>query len=258
SSAVHGNGEGAGSMECEVHVGRRPVGYCKKCGRFGCEKCLVRVIVGGDIGRRSRNTEILVCHDCLNKFRPDLILSTLDWGRVGKKKRAARIRRSRKQARKLLVVAVAVASTSLAIAAAVMFRPLTNVSRHFDSAEEVATKSLEALAAGNVNKFLSCVDVRAFMCRMDSTGLMRRDYEQAGRKQRNELEASHCEFLAKDFFVTHNLRRKFKVVRQDVREDSASFVISPWIQFGNKLYKRILLERKRGVWKISGLASPDY
>jgi len=68
----------------------------------------------------------------------------------------------------------------------------------------------------------------------------------------------HCNFLIKDFFVPANMRKEYSVVGSEIDEDSASIRVKPWIRFGNRLYKRLLLKKKMGHWQISGLASPDY
>lgn len=244
-------------MECKAHPGKKSVGYCKKCGSFGCEECIVKVYVRGDVGKQSRPEEILVCRECLSKIRPDLIPSKSDEKRSPKKKPTARRRKIGKRTVKIMAATAAVV-VALAVWAAATFLTRIDTSHQFESAEEVAADALNALSAGNAKEFFSCVNVKEFMCRMDSTGVTSRDYQQADDKRRAELEASHCELLANDFFTPNNLRKKFTVTGQDTKEDSASVAVKPWIQFGNKLYKRVLLEKNMGQWKISGLASPDY
>lgn len=245
-------------MECKIHPGRNSVGYCKKCGSFGCEECVVKVHVRGEIGKQSRPEEVLVCRECLSKMRPDLIPPKREEKRPSKKKLTPRKRKTGKAIAKIMGVAAAVVLVALAGWAAATFLPRINISHQFQSADEVAAEALDALSAGNAKEFFSCVDVKEFMCRMDSTGLTHRDYEQADGKRLAELEASHCELLANDFFTPNNLRKKFTVTAQEIKEDSASVTVKPWIQFGSKLYKRLLLKKSMGQWKISGLASPDY
>jgi len=144
------------------------------------------------------------------------------------------------------------------IAAAVIFLPHVRLSRQFMTAEETAQEALDALAAGNAEKFFSCVDVRGFMCRMDSTGMTAKDYRQASGSRASELLACHEELLEGSFMVTGNLKKTFTIVGEEVNGDMASVVVKPWIQFGNKLYKQVVLERHASGWKIAGLAKPDY
>jgi hypothetical protein len=245
-------------MECTTHPGRNSVGYCKKCGSFGCDECIVKVLVKGEVGKKSRPEEVLVCRDCLSKIRPDLMHLQSNKPRASKKTPTPRKRKAGKRTGKIMAVAVVVVVVAIAAWAAATVLPRINFSRQFKSAEEVAAEALAALSAGKTKDFFSCVDVRAFMCRMDSTGLTKRDYQQADGKRWAELEASHCELLTKDFFTSSNLRKKFTVTGKDIKKDSASVDVKPWIQLGNKLYKRVLLEKNMGQWKISGLASPDY
>ena len=245
-------------MQCAAHPDRNSVGYCKKCGSMGCAECLIKVEVRGDIGTQSRATEALVCRDCLSRIRPDVIPPKHAGKRASKKKTVARKREVRKRPAKAAVAGGAVAIVFLAIWAVTTFLPRTDISHPLMSADEVAAEGLDALAAGNTEQFLSRVDVCEFICRMDSTGMTQRDYEDADSKRRSELLASHGELLAKDLFVDGNLSKKFTIIGQNVKEDSASVSIKPWIRFGNRLYKRIVLENRAGVWKICGLASPDY
>ncbi len=139
-----------------------------------------------------------------------------------------------------------------------MFIARSNPSRNLLSAEEVVSEALTALAAGDTNSFLECVDVKTFVFKMDSTGLTLRDYEHADRERKAQLESSHSELLARDFLVTANLQKKFEISGQEIKDNSASFSVRPWIQFGSKLYRQILLEKKGGRWRISGLAAPDF
>ncbi len=245
-------------MECAIHPERNSVGYCKKCGKFGCEECLVKVAIKGPVGTQSKATEALVCRECLGKARPDLMPPQLDKKSARTSSRPAQVRRSRKGAGKLAAVAAALILVAAGIAAAVMYLPRANISHQMMTADEVVTEALDALSAGNIDKFLSCVDVTGFVCRMDSTGLTIRDYEEAGRERKKELLDLHCNFLIKDFFVSANMRKEYSVVGSEIDEDSASIYVKPWIRFGNRLYKRLLLKKKMGHWQISGLASPDY
>jgi len=245
-------------MQCATHSDRSSIGYCKKCGSFGCAECLVKVEVRGDPGTQSRPTEVLVCRECLARIRPDLIPPEPGGKRTVKEKSAVRRRKSGKRRTTVLAACGAFVLVVFAAAVAVTFVPRINVSHQLMSAEEVAVGGLSALSAGDAGQFLSCVDVCEFMCRMDSTGMTRRDYEEADRKQRRELLESHGELLTRDLFVVGNLRKKFEVAGQDIEEDSASVAVKPWIQFGNRLYRRIVLEKKMGEWKICGLDSPDY
>ena len=123
--------------------------------------------------------------------------------------------------------------------------------------DEIAASMLAALSEGKKEDFLKHVDVTAFAGLMDSTGLTRRDYAQANSARRKELEVVHAELLAEDLFISANTGRKYQIVGQDVKEFSADFMINPWIQFGNKLYKRLTFEKRGDHWKLTGLASPD-
>ena len=246
-------------MECAFHPGKNSVGYCKKCARFGCEECLVQVAMRtGPVGKSSKATEVLICRECLGKVRPDLALPKVEKEPAKKSARSAQPRRSIKRAAKVLGVAAALTVVILAVAAGVIFLPQMNLSRQSLSAEEVADEVLDALAAGNRKEFLVCVDVTAFVCRMDSTGLTRRDYNRADRKMRKKLEVSHTDFLIDDLFISDNLRKKYQVVKADIKGDTASIVVRPWIHCGKKLYKRLLLEKSKGKWSVIGLTSPDY
>ncbi len=245
-------------MECAKHPGRNSVGYCRKCGSFGCEECIVKVLVRGDVGKQSRPEEVLVCRDCLSVIRRDSSPPKSGERHTPKKTSTARRQKAGKQTAKIMAVAAAVVLVALTVWAAATVLPRINISHQFKSADAVAAEALDALSAGKTEAFLSCVNVRAFMSRMDSTGLTRRDYEQADGKHYAELEASHCQLLAQDFFTPSNLSKKFMVTGKNIKKDSASVDVKPWIQFGSKLYKRVLLEKNMGEWKISGLASPDY
>jgi hypothetical protein len=123
--------------------------------------------------------------------------------------------------------------------------------------EEIAASMLTALSEGDKEDFLKHVDVTAFASLMDSTGLTRRDYAQANSVHRKELEAVHAELLAEDIFISANTSRKYQIIGQDVKESSAGIMIKPWIQFGNKLYKRLNFAKRGNHWKLTGLASPD-
>jgi hypothetical protein len=238
-------------MQCAAHADKKSLGYCKKCGTLGCELCLTRVNVTGGKTGRSTVTEILVCRECLSKIRPDLLPP-----QQASKKSSKGVSRARsRNFFKLIGGAVAVA---IFLAAAVAILPRINVKNQLMSADQIAAGALEALSAGNVNRFLSYVDVESFMCAMDSTGLTRRDYAEASQERRSQLISSHVDLLINDFFVRGNLKKKFEVVDRDIKQDSASMAVKPWIFFGNKLYQKLLLEKKLGEWKISGLASPDY
>ena len=246
-------------MECAFHPGKNSVGYCRKCARFGCEECLVIVAMNtGLVGKSSKATEVLVCRECLGKIRPDLALPKVEREPARKSARSAQARRSIKRAAKVLGVTAALSVVIVAVVAGIIFLPQMNLSRQSLSAEEVADEALDALAAGNRKEFLVCVDVTAFVCRMDSTGLTRRDYNRADGKMRKKLEASHAHFLINDLFVSDNLRKKYEVVKSDIKEDTASIFFRPWIHCGKKLYKCLLLEKSSGQWKVIGLASPDY
>jgi hypothetical protein len=245
-------------MQCATHPERNSIGYCKKCGSFGCAECIVKVEVRGDLGTQSRATEVLVCRDCLSRIRPDLIPPETGGKHTSKKKPAARRGKAGKRPTKALAACFAIVLVAFAVWVAARFVPRINVSHQLMSPEEVAADGLAALSAGNPAQFLSCVDVCEFMCRMDSTGMTRRDYEGADRKYKSDLLESHGELLTRDLFVVGNLRKKFEVTGRDVKENSASVAIKPWIQCGNRLYKRIVLEKKMGEWKICGLDSPDY
>ncbi|GAB4339135.1 MAG: hypothetical protein Kow0099_13900 [Candidatus Abyssubacteria bacterium] len=236
-------------MQCAVHPEKKALGYCKKCGTLGCELCLTRVNVTGGKGGRTAVTEVLVCRECLSKIRPDLLPSQ-------KKKSSGSIRPARYGSySKLAGIAIAIA---VAVTVAVVFLPRINVKHQLMSADQITIGALEALSAGNMDRFLSYLDVETFMCKMDSTGLTLRDYAEASQERRSELISSHVDLLMTDFLVKGNLRRKFEVVDQEIKSDSAVVAVKPWVCFGNKLYKKVLLEKKLGEWKICGLAAPDY
>jgi hypothetical protein len=245
-------------MNCATHPDKTSVGYCKKCGKFGCGECLTKVMVTGTPGKQTRPTEALLCHDCFAKIRPDVAPPQ---GAKGRKSSGAPVSRNRKSGKRLsrpLVVALITFVVGFALFMMITFVMGISPSRQLMSADEVVTEALNALTAGDTDNFLSCVDVETFIFRMDSTGLTKRDYEQAHGKQKAEFETSHSALLARDFLVAANLRKKFEVSAQDIKESSASFTIKPWIQFGSRLYKQILLEKRKGRWRISGLASPDF
>ncbi|MBI5115484.1 B-box zinc finger protein [Candidatus Poribacteria bacterium] len=245
-------------MNCATHPDKASVGYCKKCGKFGCEECLTKVIVTGTPGKQTRPTEALLCHDCLAKIRPDTPAPQAAKSRKSSGALVARNRKSGKRLARPLVVAFVAFVVAFALFMVITFIVGISPSRQLMSADEVVTEALNALATGDTDDFLSCVDVETFIFRMDSTGLTQRDYEQAHGKQKTELEASHSALLARDLLIAANLQKQFVVSAQDIKESSASFTIKPWIQFGSRLYKQILLEKRKGQWRISGLASPDF
>jgi hypothetical protein len=246
-------------MECANHPGIGSVGYCKKCGKFGCGECMIKVAITGPIGRQSKATEALLCRECLSGARPDLVLpKASEKPSTQTAARTARARRVAKGVGKLAIAVAVVAVVVAGIAAAFVYYSPGKAARRAMAPDEVATEALLALSAGNVDAFLSCVDVRGFVCGMDSSGLLDRDYEKANRAREKELFATHCDYLKKDFFVPANMKRNYSLVKSEVKENLASVDVKPWIKFGNRLYKRLLLEKRSGEWRISGLASPDY
>ncbi|RJP24252.1 MAG: hypothetical protein C4520_04420 [Candidatus Abyssobacteria bacterium SURF_5] len=123
--------------------------------------------------------------------------------------------------------------------------------------DEVAAAALGALSAGIKDDFLRHVDIRTFVSQMDSTGVTRRDYAQANWRRKRELESVHAQLLSEDIFVGENTGKSYEIIGKDIKETSAVIMIRPWIQCGNKLYKRLVLEKRTHGWKITGLASPD-
>jgi hypothetical protein len=123
--------------------------------------------------------------------------------------------------------------------------------------EKVAAGMLTALSSGDREDFLKHVDIGAFACFMDPTGLTRRDYAQANSARKHELELIHSELLVDDLFAGANQGRRFEITKQSVKESSATINVKPWIQFGNKLYKRLTFAIKGNEWKLTGLAAPD-
>lgn len=250
-------------MECAAHRDRASVGYCKKCGRFGCEECLVKVAVTGPVGKKLNATEALICRECLGKARPDLVApksggDILEESISKKPAKHARAPRVTIPVGKIAVGIVACVAIALAIAAAVSLWQSPTAPEPKVSAEEVVSEALAALSAGDVEAFFSYVDVCEFMCRMDTTGLTRRDYAEADRAKIKEMAISHAEFLAKDLFVADNLERDYRLVSPGIGADPASFGVRPWVSYGRRSYRRIVLEKKMGQWWISGLAAPDF
>lgn len=123
--------------------------------------------------------------------------------------------------------------------------------------EKVAAGMLTALSSGDRESFLEHVDIGAFASFMDSTGLTRRDYAQADSERKEELELMHTELLADDLFNSANQGKRFEITEQLLKDASATINVKPWIQFGNKLYKRLTFELEGNEWKLTGLASPD-
>jgi hypothetical protein len=255
-------GEGV-RMECATHPEKISVGYCKKCGKFGCDECLIKVSLTGPVGKKYTATDVLFCRECLNKARPDLAIPKSDQKLLKKPLKPARPARARgiriRVGKGVAVAAIAVAAV-VGIAAALMLLPQSTdeIPQPTMPADEFASRALEALSLGDHEAFLSCVDVREFMCRMDETGLTRRDYQEADREKIAELIALHYEYLADVLCAPANTRRKFTLVSSKVSQDSASIQVKPWIAFGRKSYRRILLKNKMGQWQIAGLAAPDF
>jgi hypothetical protein len=248
-------------MKCATHKSKESIGYCKKCGTLGCTECLVKVEYRGKVGQQSRPIEVLVCRECLGRIRPELSFQGGS-GSSKKKKKGGQIvgkagGAGRKKVRLAATAAVSAAIVLIVAGAAVM-SPRVHVSERLMSPDEVATTALSALSIGDRAGFLTCVDVREFMCQMDSTGVTDRDYREADRERRRELEASHSDLLIRDLFVKANLRRNFKIVEKEIQDESASMSVNPWITCGKKMYKCITLTKHQGAWKISGFSSPDY
>jgi hypothetical protein len=249
-------------MECAIHPDRESAGYCKKCGKFGCGECLIKVALTGQVGQKLSATEVLFCRECLSKARPDLILPESAQVSLQKSPKPARPVRARGKGIRIgtgALVAALLAAIAVGVAATLMLLPRTEkIPQPSMPADEFASRALEALFAGNDQAFLSYVDVCEFMTTMDTTGLTRRDYSEADRQKRAELEALHSQFLVDALCVPANRRREFKLVGSEVSETSASIRVKPWIAFGRKSYRRILLRNRMGHWRISGLAAPDF
>ncbi len=264
-------------MECATHSGRASVGYCKKCGKFGCAECMIKVTVTGKVGKKREADEVLLCRECLGKARPDHALPGSDAapaiksGQLGSQRvvgipkkyaappKVARPARSGVRAGRIFTIAAAMAVLATVVVAAVIFISRSNSS--YDEGippDKVASLALEALFYGDAEGFLSCVDVPEFVCRMDETGLMRSDYAEAGREKMEELVVFHSEFLAKALVVPANMRREYTLVSAEVGDNSASIRIKPWITYGKRSYRRVALRKKMGQWRISGLESPDF
>ena len=249
-------------MECATHPGRASVGYCKKCGKFGCGECLIKVSLTGQVGKKLSATDVLFCQECLSKARPDLVLpkSSQDFLKKSPKPtRPIRARGTGIRVGKGAAVAALLAAVAVGVAATLIFLPRTaKIPPPSMPANEFASRALEALFAGNDVAFLSYVDVCEFMSAMDASGLTRRDYSEADGEKRAELEALHSQFLVDVLCVPANRRREFKFVSSEVSENSVSIRVKPWIAFGRKSYRRILIENRMGQWRISGLAAPDF
>lgn len=268
-------------MECSVHPEKTSVGYCKKCGMLGCDECIIRVAMTGQVGKKLDVTEVLLCRECLAKARPDLVVPEAGEGGAPRVRpfgapgipratgtpkkyrdppKAVRSARAGVRVGKTLTIALALAAVVGAIAAAAIFFPRSKSSPRLETIippEEVAALALGALSDGDVEGFLSRVDVAEFMCRMDETGLTRRDYAEADRKKWEELVVFHSGFLVETLFIPANMKEHVPV-DLEIGDRTASIRVKPWIAYGRKSYRRIVLERKMGEWRISGLASPDF
>ena len=266
-------------MECSVHPEKTPVGYCKKCGMLGCDECIIRVAMTGQVGKKLDVTEVLLCRECLAKARPDLVLpeagasaapQVRPFGAPGIPRATGtpkKYREPRKAVRsgvrvgKTLAIALALAAVVGAITAAAIFLPRSKSSHQQETIippEEVTALALGALSDGDIEGFISRVDVAEFMCRMDKTGLTRKDYAEANRKKWEELVVFHSGFLVETLFVPANMEKEHVPTGLQIGDDTASIRVKPWIAYGRRSYRRILLERKMGEWRISGLASPDF
>ena len=266
-------------MECANHPGRASVGYCKRCGKFGCEDCIVKVAITGKVGKKLDATEALLCRECLGKARPDLALTDSDSepaikaGQFGFQK-AARIHQTRSVPKEVARPARSgvgagvkkglTAAAAIGALAIVAFAAVTFLSRPKSSPDEgvspdiVAAFGLAGLSSGDAEKLLYCMDVPEFMCAMDETGLTRSDYAEADKDKREEMTASHADFLAKALLVPANMRKEYTLLDVEVGDSSASIRVKPWIAYGKRSYRRIVLHKKMGRWRISGLASPDF
>jgi hypothetical protein len=216
----------------------------------------------GQVGQKLSATEVLFCQDCLSKARPDLFVSKITQEALDKPstpKRSAYPRGTGISLSKGGLVAIILAAAAIGVVAALMLIPRTpKAAQPSIPPDEFASMALEALFTGDDEAFLSRIDVGAFMSAMDTTGVTRRDYAQAAPQRRAELEAMHVEFLADVLCVPANRRREFQLVSFDVSENSASIRVKPWIAYGKRSYRRILLRNKRGQWCICGLAEPDF
>ena len=264
-------------MECATHPGRASAGYCKKCGKFGCEDCMIKVAITGQVGKKRNAAEALLCRECLGKARPDLAIPdpgaepVVKSGQLGSERvtgiakryaapqEIARPARSGVGVGKILAVAAVIGGLAAVVTAAAIFLP-----RSKSSPDEgippniVASFGLAALFSGDAEKLIYCVDVPEFMCSMDETGLTRSDYAEADRSKREEMTASHAAFLAKALMVPANMRREYTLLNVEVGDSSATVRDKPWIAYGKRSYRRVVLHKKMGRWRISGLAAPDF
>ena len=264
-------------MECASHPGRASVGYCKKCGKFGCRDCMIKVAITGQVGKKRSAAEALLCRECLGKARPDIAIPDPDAepsvksGELGSKrvvgiaKRYAAPQKVERPARsgvgigKILTVAAVIGALAAVVTAAAIFLPgLKSSSDEGVPPDAVASFGLEALFSGDAEGFLYCVDVPEFMCNMDETGLTRSDYTEADRNKREEMAASHAAFLEKALLIPANMRREYTLLNVEVGESSAMVRVKPWIAYGKRSYRHVVLHKKMGRWRISGLASPDF
>jgi hypothetical protein len=153
--------------------------------------------------------------------------------------------------------ALAVAGVGAAIVLAIVLLGRERTIFPAQPPEKVAAGILTALSSGDQEDFMKHVDVGAFACFMDPTGLTRRDYAQADSARKQELELMHAQLLADDLFNTANQGKRFEITGELLKDASATINVKPWIQFGNKLYKCLTFETKGKEWKLTGLASPD-
>jgi len=246
-------------MRCTVHPERKSVGRCLKCGRLACDECLIKETQPEQAGKQTKPLKILVCRECIKSARPDLTLPTPGRKPTGTTTQPPLAKpQRRKRPRKSIAVAAVLVLIVLAAAGVALYFPRDNVSQELVPPETIVANALHALTSEDKAAFIACMDVEEFMCRMDPTGLTKRDYDEAGKEHRKELETSHGNLLVGDLFVQDNTKKAFRIVKKDVKGNSALLTVKPWIQFGKKLYKRILLKKRHGAWKICGLASPDY
>ncbi len=245
-------------MKCTVHPDRKSVGRCLKCGRPACKECLIKVTQPAQAGKQTKPLAILVCRECIKSARPDLALPTTGRGSKRAGIHPALVKPPGKRSQKSIAIAAVLVLVVLAAAGVALYLPRPDVSQELVPPETIVANALQALTSENKAAFLACVDVEEFMCRMDPTGLTKRDYDEAGKERRKELEVVHGDLLSSDLFVKGNTKNTFRIVNKEIKENSALLTVNPWIQFGKKLYKRILLEKRHGAWKICGLRSPDY
>ncbi len=172
--------------------------------------------------------------------------------RAASRKTKPATRTSSKSTSPLLIIG----ALALFIAALLFYFHLKNSTAEYPP-EKFAAEVLTDLSSGKKKDFMKKVDVAAFVSTMDSTGLTRRDYAEADRSRTKELEASHGEMIAQDLFISANMGKNFEVGVQNAKEMSAIVTVKPWIQFDNRLYRRLLLEKRGSNWKVTGLASPD-